>query len=326
MGTPAYMSPEQARGDELDERSDQYSLGVILFQLFTGRLPFDGDTAMQTAMMHLNEPVPSPRRLNPDISSAVERVILTALAKDPEARFPSVKALNTAFQAALRGDELEWLRPTVAVDAEAARLLRSQPAEEGASEAAGSRRMLWLALSGLVLLVVITLIALPPLREAFGIGIAQQPAAAPTQPLVTEEGPQPPPTEPPATRTPMPTISPPIASDQCPDLRVFGFNHEGNTVSWQLDNGTEQTLVLEDMLEFGAPAENQSVEFIQLGTDVIFMGPATSGEFSWEDGGDRRLPPGEVKELAIQFAWEAEPTGYQMNLIFNRGCQLEGTW
>jgi hypothetical protein len=84
--------------------------------------------------------------------------------------------------------------------------------------------------------------------------------------------------------------------------------------------------MLEDMLEFGAPAANQSVESIQLGSDVIFLGPAIAGEFSWLDEGNRRIAPGEVKELSIEFAWEAEASGYQMSLVFNQGCTLEGVW
>jgi serine/threonine-protein kinase len=326
MGTPAYMSPEQARGDELDPRSDQYSFGVILFQLFTGRLPFDGDTAMQTAMMHLNDPVPSPRSLNTELSSALERVILTALAKDPEARFPSVRALNTAFQAALRGDQLEWLRPTVAVESEAARSLRARQEKEPVPQPGSRRRpLLWIGMSALVLLLLAAVLALPSARAALGFGAGQgSPAAttaAPTQPGLAAVA-----TEAPATATVQATISPPIASDQCPDLRLFGFQTDGNTASWQMDNGTDQALVLEDMLDFGAPAANQSVESMQLGSDVIFMGPAVEGEFNWTDGSNRILAAGEVKQLTIEFAWEAEPAGYQMSLVFSHGCQLEGSW
>ncbi|MFP3854112.1 MAG: serine/threonine protein kinase [Anaerolineales bacterium] len=325
MGTPPYMSPEQARGDKLDSRSDQYSLGVIMFQLFTGRLPFDGDTAMQTAMMHLNDPVPSPRHLNPEISSALERVILTALSKDREARFPTVRALNTAFQAALRGDQLEWLRPTVAVESGDLGSFRAQPSsqpKEQGEKQGGS--LLWIALAGGAVLALLGTLTLAPVRQALGFDPGAAPV--PTQPLVTEEGSEPPPTDPPATATLAPTPYPPIRSSQCPDLRIFGFQRQGNTVSWQIDNGTDQLLTLENMLEFGAPAENQSVEEIRLGPDVIFTGPAVAGEFNWLEGGNRQLSSGEVLELAIQFAWEAEASGYEMELDFSQGCVLEGSW
>ncbi len=103
IGTPAYMSPEQCKGEPIDPRSDQYSLGVLLHQLTTGRLPFTGDTPMAIAIKHVNEPLIPPRKVTPNLPEAVERVLLKAMAKDPQARFASVAELNAAFQAALSG-------------------------------------------------------------------------------------------------------------------------------------------------------------------------------------------------------------------------------
>jgi hypothetical protein len=180
-------------------------------------------------------------------------------------------------------------------------------------------------MSALVLLLLAAVLALPSARAALGFGAGQgSPAATTAAP--TQSGLGAVATEAPATATVQATISPPIASDQCPDLRLFGFQTDGNTASWQMDNGTDQALVLEDMLDFGAPAANQSVESMQLGSDVIFMGPAVEGEFNWTDGSNRILAAGEVKQLTIEFAWEAEPAGYQMSLVFSHGCQLEGSW
>ncbi|MFQ5923218.1 MAG: serine/threonine protein kinase [Anaerolineales bacterium] len=101
IGTPAYISPEQARGETVDHRSDQYSLGVILFQLATGSLPFEAETPMAVLIKHINEPMPLPRAVSADVPEAVERVILKATAKDPAHRFGSVGELNEVFQAAL---------------------------------------------------------------------------------------------------------------------------------------------------------------------------------------------------------------------------------
>jgi len=101
IGTPAYMSPEQCRGNAIDARSDQYSFAVMLFQITTGALPFTGDTPMATALQHINVPLPRPRAVNPNLPEEIELVLIKALAKDPALRFDSMEALNRSFQAAL---------------------------------------------------------------------------------------------------------------------------------------------------------------------------------------------------------------------------------
>lgn len=100
VGTPSYMSPEQARGEPLDGRSDVYSLGVMLFELCTGRRPFDSDTPYSIAVMHVTMPPPSPRELEPSVTGAVEAVILRALHKQPEKRFATASELAGALRSA----------------------------------------------------------------------------------------------------------------------------------------------------------------------------------------------------------------------------------
>ena len=90
MGTPAYMSPEQGMGRSGDERSDIYSLGIILYQLTTGRLPFDADTPLAIIFKHIESPLPMPRRVNPNVPEPIERVILKALVKNPGQRYQHV--------------------------------------------------------------------------------------------------------------------------------------------------------------------------------------------------------------------------------------------
>lgn len=102
-GTPDYMAPEQGRGDVIDGRSDLYSVGVILFQLLTGRLPFEAETPTQVVMMHMSIPAPDPRHVCPkrQIPAALAEVVKKALAKSPSQRFQDAHELSEALQEAL---------------------------------------------------------------------------------------------------------------------------------------------------------------------------------------------------------------------------------
>ena len=104
-GTPEYMSPEQAKGAPLDARSDLYSVGVLLFQLVTRRLPFEADTAVGFATKHLTEPPPPPSRVRPGgCSPELERLILCALSKDPAARPQTAEEFLERLQALPAGE------------------------------------------------------------------------------------------------------------------------------------------------------------------------------------------------------------------------------
>lgn len=101
MGTPLYISPEQALGRAVSVASDIYSLSVILYEMCTGSQPFRGETSFDILQQHFSAPPPSPERLNPAVSPALAAVILRGLAKDPAARFPSAMALTSALAEAL---------------------------------------------------------------------------------------------------------------------------------------------------------------------------------------------------------------------------------
>jgi serine/threonine protein kinase len=101
IGTPAFMSPEQCKGEEVDPRSDLYSLGAVLYQATTGRLPFDAETPMAVVIKHISEPLPRPRYLNPYLPDAIEAVVLRAMEKDLDRRYTSIGEMNQAFQQAL---------------------------------------------------------------------------------------------------------------------------------------------------------------------------------------------------------------------------------
>jgi len=105
FGSSAYMSPEQAiSSSKVIPQSDLYSVGVIAYKMFTNQLPFNSPNPMDVAMMHVNEPPPSPRLVRPDISNELESVILKALEKDIDRRYQTGTELSEALEHALQAD------------------------------------------------------------------------------------------------------------------------------------------------------------------------------------------------------------------------------
>jgi len=154
VGTPAYMSPEQLRGDPLDHRSDLYSLGVILYNMVAGRLPFDTSSSDLVSIIyqHLEKPPTPPSEFNPDCPPQVEEVILTALQKDRDQRYDSADEMARALNLALGrpGSSDSISTPTPRFNSTQTRPLSARQKRDGQS---------WLVAGVISVVLVIALLA-----------------------------------------------------------------------------------------------------------------------------------------------------------------------
>ena len=329
MGTPAFVSPEQGRGARLDGRSDQYSLGVILYQIATGRLPFDADTPMATVLMHIQERVPRPRSLNPHLPPSVEAVILKSLEKDPARRFPTATALAEAFKAAVAGAPLASLeQPTV--------LSMVMPSSGGAARPSFENRSLarerrsstlmpiLLGLAGSLVLVGVLLS--PPvlgfLRELFS------PEPTPGIPLPATAGT--PVTIPQVTPTaPAVLAATPVVSLDCPGIQMIDFRRDGEALAWIIDNDTDQPIRLLDLSGIGF--QDNPLVSLSLGESALWDLPpgVTPGpESTFTIPGDDRsiVPSHSTRPLRLSFARPDTVPGYSYDFIFDNGCTLHTSW
>src|SRR5205085_4385331 len=128
LGTADYLSPEQARGETLTASSDLYSLGVVMFEMLTGRPPFVGPTAVSIAMQHASTNPPSLRQFNPTVPPGVEHIVMRALEKEPEDRFHSAAEMQQA------------LRQCAKELARASRSKRMPPSSDGQGQAPAAKR------------------------------------------------------------------------------------------------------------------------------------------------------------------------------------------
>jgi len=201
-GTPEYMSPEQARGLELDARSDLYSAGIILYQMVTGTLPFNADNPIGFVTAHLNDPPVPPRERRPEVSVAMEGLILRTLNKNRDARPASAKAMWSELLAIQRGEDPEpptdvtasvgGIRDALASVAVTDKVRRSSPIAVQPGTQPGTRSRFGLVAGALAVMVIaggaFSAYRLIPAKSA-DPGAAPTPAAgAPTAPSTAEKG------------------------------------------------------------------------------------------------------------------------------------------
>lgn len=222
-GTPTHMSPEQANGRPLSGATDQYALGVMAFQLVTGKLPFEGQL-MELLYAHVNKQPPAASSINPELNSLVEAVLARALAKDTSARYPSCMAFVSALEAAAAGryDERAIPRPGVEVAATIVGTPATPPVAEPAPVAAAvsppsrSRGGLYTA-AAIALIVVVA-------ATAYLTGLVKLPSSGGPSPVGN------PTTEATAGSTPTPAARPDVSVDKPMPLtrgdaiRVSGHN------------------------------------------------------------------------------------------------------
>ncbi|MDT0159443.1 MULTISPECIES: Stk1 family PASTA domain-containing Ser/Thr kinase [Bacillus] len=123
LGSVHYLSPEQARGGMANKKSDIYSLGIVMFELLTGRLPFSGESAVSIALKHLQSETPSLRRWNPSIPQSVENIVLKATAKDPFHRYENVEDMEEDIRTALEPDRMNEKKFSVPDDDDATKAI-----------------------------------------------------------------------------------------------------------------------------------------------------------------------------------------------------------
>lgn len=195
IGTPAYMAPEQAQGGDIGPAADIYSLGVVAFEMLTGRQPYTATTPLQVVMKHVTDPVPRVTEVAKDLPAGLENVLLRAMAKNPADRYPTASAFAEDFNRAAGGVNVPppsiTLTDTASVGE--ARTLQftaertpTNPAQTLAAPAAGSSASSTLlivggvAVIGLLVIAVVALVVFIATQNNRGSGIVANPTEAPT--------------------------------------------------------------------------------------------------------------------------------------------------
>jgi serine/threonine protein kinase len=335
VGTPAYMSPEQAQGVGIDGRSDIYGLGVILFELLTRQQPYHGDTPMSVVVKHITDPVPRIRDIKPDLPPAIEAVINKAMAKDRDDRFPTVRALADALEAVAHGKSLDQesgnktiVAPPKTVVVKSSSGGTKPPAPMGeagiGSGAPRKKNRLWIGLAGIFVLVCLaSLVGINFLKGKLPYRGTPTETSYPGQPTKTKRvlpptntsKPKPGSTLPPSasdtatfnpTSTFTPTVSGPTSIGGA-DLIAFLNNND----IWVMGvDGTNLTQITKD------GAEKSDLQWSLDGQSLVYISGSCVDIIS--------IPSGKINQItcfiAAEYldAFEISPDGKQVAISLNR--------
>jgi eukaryotic-like serine/threonine-protein kinase len=182
LGSVHYFSPEQARGSVVNAKSDIYSMGIVLYEMVTGSLPFSGDSPVSVALKHLQEKLPHPKLINGSIPQSVENIILRALAKDPKKRYENAKEFANDLHNALDASRLNEPKIYIEeeIDAEATRIISpiapikdqmvddpNKPSNSLPKKNSKKKKWLWISISTILIIGIAGVLALTVLPDIF---------------------------------------------------------------------------------------------------------------------------------------------------------------
>lgn len=310
IGTPAYMSPEQAQGEQIDGRSDIYALGVILYEMLTGAQPYQATTPMAVVVKHITDPIPHILDANADLPAALEPVVEKAMAKNPDQRFSSAGEFSMALAAVTRGESAEQairtasMQATRVAAAAKTRLSATRPANQAEKTAARGGGKTWLVIAPLLVILLLALGAggyalySTLSRRAARAALTEKPAtqpAAPPQPSPLPPTPLPPtpaavippseaPTQPaPATETSAPPASFPGGADQVAfvaNKEIWAMNLDGSNLRQLTTDGLPkhdlQFIPGTETLVYISGTNIKSLEIASTREDILMSFPSAT--------------------------------------------------